>query len=233
VNSDKDFLDDPLFKGLKKFASTSDAQVDLPSDIAYTLRNAGIRSTRQKVVRRSVFTIITASVVLPSLSFAHVLPTPIDNIVKSVVHLVSTPVRVISNVINDPAPTIPAPSGSVTTTPEPATLTPTSEPITPTPTPTPAPTKTLVPQAPAPAPTRTHTETHTETPKTVSPPKPAVGGGEKENEGEGEGEERGIAPTLPKATLPSAPNSKPSIPGGGRSEGHTEGKSSEGEGHDD
>lgn len=215
MKSDKEFLDDPIFAGLKKFAATPTKEVDLPSDLVYTLRNSGIRANRQKVIRRSVFTVIAASVVLPSLSYAHVLPAPIDNVVKSVVHLVAAPVRAISNVINDPAPSLPAPSP----------VAPTPDPVAPTSTPTTSPSGPT--NAPVPVPS------HSQTTKPITPPKPAAGGGGEDDEEESEGSERGAETKLPSSALPSPSATKPSVSGGGHSQERPEGKRTETEGDDD
>ena len=122
MNKSNDLINDPIFKDLRKFAAkqpVSSKSAALPANILNEFRaNAAAPKPafKRRRVTGGVFVLIFAGIALPSLSYANVLPAPISNVVKQVVHsnvvkqvvhFVATPVRVITQVVspteNNPA----------------------------------------------------------------------------------------------------------------------------------
>ncbi len=96
-----DFLNEPLFKELRSFADKSEElQNELPSEILMAFRNASAVNVRKVWLRRSIFTFLALGIALPSLSYAQLLPTPIDNVVKKVSNIVTAPIRVVSETLS-------------------------------------------------------------------------------------------------------------------------------------
>lgn len=139
MNNDKDFANDPLFRDLRKFASKQTGPETMPAELFAAFRDAKATKVRSKWIGRSVIGVLFASVALPSLAAAHVLPAPVENIIHRVVHVVSAPVRVVASVVtSDPIPTTsptPTPTNSAdpVTPPAPVTPAPTTAPVVPTP----------------------------------------------------------------------------------------------------
>jgi len=173
----KDINDDPIFNELKKFAKQSTGPEFMPAEFYEAFRNSKRSKLRSKSFIGTAIGLFVASIALPSLSYAHVLPSPIANVVERVVHVISAPVRALvgtnspapqANVVATPSPTDPATSPAATATQTPSTV------AAPTPHQVVAPTPSAVPR-PAPAP-------HTDLPAPViSNP----GNGENHNENEG------------------------------------------------
>ena len=113
MNKSDDLKNDPIFKDLRKFAAkqpASSKSAALPANILNEFRAhaaAPKPAFKRRRVTGGVFVLIFAGIALPSLSYANVLPAPISNVVKQVVHFVATPVRVITQVVspteNNPA----------------------------------------------------------------------------------------------------------------------------------
>ena len=108
MKDNKDFVTDPIFKELRKFAAAEKQRLHsekIPANLINEFRNAALtpkRKLARKRITTGIFALVFAGIALPSLSYANVLPTPISNAVKQVVHFVSTPVRTIAELINAP-----------------------------------------------------------------------------------------------------------------------------------
>jgi hypothetical protein len=110
MNNDKDFINDPLFKDLRKFASKETGPENMPAELFTEFRNAQARRVRNKWTGRTVIGLVGAAIALPSLSYAHVLPKPIETVINRVTHFVSTPVRVVASVITTEPLSTPSPT---------------------------------------------------------------------------------------------------------------------------
>ena len=103
---DKDFVNDPIFKDLRKFSAKSTGPENMPAEFFQAYREAKVRKIRSKLFIRSLVGIGITAVALPSLSYAHVLPKPIENLVSKVSHIVTAPIRAVASVVSgEPAPT--------------------------------------------------------------------------------------------------------------------------------
>ena len=80
---DKDFVNDPIFKDLRKFSAKSTGPENMPAEFFKAYREAKVRKIRSKLFIRSVVGIGITAVALPSLSYAHVLPKPIENLISN------------------------------------------------------------------------------------------------------------------------------------------------------
>jgi len=80
---DKDFLNDPIFKNLRKFAEKEVVNVRLDEDIREAFRSASPKVSKAKIFRRSIYSVIGITIALPTLSYAHVLPKPIAKVVDT------------------------------------------------------------------------------------------------------------------------------------------------------
>jgi len=106
MSNQMDMNEDPIFKDLRKFAKEQTGPETMPAELFEAFRNAAPKKVRKKWVTGSLFGVLFATIALPSLSYAGVLPDPITKVVEQVVHVLAAPVRVISNVVNpNPAPT--------------------------------------------------------------------------------------------------------------------------------
>ena len=105
MNNDKDFVNDPIFNELRKFSSKSTGPESMPAELFTAFRDAKAKKSRNKWLGRTIVGVGFAAIALPSLSYARVLPKPINNIVVKVGHIVSAPIRaVVSAVSSEPAP---------------------------------------------------------------------------------------------------------------------------------
>jgi hypothetical protein len=222
MNNEKDFSNDPLFKDLRKFAAKQTGPETMPVELFEAFRSAGKTKVRSKWIGRTVIGLILTSVALPSLSYAHVLPTPVSNVVKRVVHLVSAPVRVVASVVvSEPAPTTDLTQATQTPAPVDAPATP------------------AVVQTPVPVATK-----HEEEKKAVNPTSPKKNSSEghedsksesmseaKKSSSKSESDDEGG--TAPK--IPASGTSAPSVSGSGetKSESKSESKSGSSEKSDD
>lgn len=95
---DKDFLNDPIFKNLRKFAEKEVVNVRLDEDIREAFRSASPKVSKAKIFRRSIYSVIGITIALPTLSYAHVLPKPIAKVVEKATHVVIVdPIRAITS----------------------------------------------------------------------------------------------------------------------------------------
>ena len=190
---DKDFVNDPIFKDLRKFSAKTTGPENMPAEFFKAYREGKVRKIRSKLFIRSLVGIGITALALPSLSYAHVLPKPIENLVSKVSHIVTAPIRAVASVVSgEPAPT----ENLISNNPNPSPSENSNE--------TPIPT----PQAPVPASSGTPVVKPSESGKTEHQE-----GGESSNksesskssqDGASEGEEGGIAPKIPSGS-PSAP----------------------------
>jgi hypothetical protein len=112
MNNDKDFINDPLFKDLRKFAAKETGPEHMPAELFTAFRNAQVKRVRNKWTVRTVIGLVGAAIALPTLSYAHVLPKPVENVVNKVTHFVTTPVRIVASVISSDSAVTPTPSPS-------------------------------------------------------------------------------------------------------------------------
>jgi len=175
----KDINDDPIFNELKQFAKQSAGPEFMPAEFYEAFRNAKRSKLRSKSFMGTVIGLLVASIALPSLSYAHVLPNPIASVVERVSHVIAAPVRALVGT-SAPAPSVnvvatPIPSETATASIAAATPTPSAV-VAPTPRQVVAPTPSAAPKAdPAP---------HNAMPS----PSPAIsnpGKGESHSENEG------------------------------------------------
>jgi len=105
MNNDKDFLNDPIFNELRKFGAKQIGPENMPAELFTAFRDAKTKKSINKWLGRTIVGVGFAAIALPSLSYAHVLPKPINNFVVKVGHIVSAPIRaVVSAVSSEPAP---------------------------------------------------------------------------------------------------------------------------------
>jgi hypothetical protein len=219
MNNDKDFINDPLFKELRNFAAKDTGPESMPAELFTAFRVAQSKKVRNKWTLRTVIGLVGVGIALPSLSYAHVLPKPIENVVNRVTHFVSAPVRVVASVITtEPVPT---PSTSPTSSPDP--------------TPTPSgnvPTPTQIPVAPTPKHSVSNgeenkTENHSENKKNGSTEKNSEGSNQSKSESNKSGELESSA--RPVASTPSVASGESSNKSGGESKSSESGSKSGGE----
>ena len=230
----KDINDDPIFNELKQFAKQSAGPEFMPAEFYEAFRNAKRSKLRSKSFMGTVIGLLVASIALPSLSYAHVLPNPIASVVERVSHVIAAPVRALVGT-SAPAPTVnvvatPIPSETATASIAAVTSTPTpSAVVAPTPRQVVVPTPSAAPKAdpaphnamPSPSPAISNPgkgESHSENEGSANQGKPESNKG---NSGESEGKVENSNSNKP-AGAPTAA-SKPAV--GGSSEG--EHKSSE------
>jgi len=184
MNNDKDFLNDPIFRELRKFGSKSFGSENMPAELFTAFREAKVRKIRSKLFTRTLVGIGFAAIALPSLSYAHVLPKPIDDIVSRVGHLITAPIRVVASAVSS----APAPVDNLTNSPTPM---PTGF-INESPTPIPAPTS-AIPSSPMVKPSEHGNSEHqenTDSSNGIEGPKGVL-------ENHSDGEEGAIAPKIP------------------------------------
>ena len=190
---DKDFVNDPIFKDLRKFSAKSTGPENMPAEFFQAYREAKVRKIRSKLLIRSLVGIGITAVALPSLSYAHVLPKPIENLVSKVSHIVTAPIRAVASVVSgEPAPT----ENLISNNPNPSPSENSSENSIPT------------PQAPAPVSSSTPVIKPSESGKTEHHEGEELSNkSESSNSSHAEvsdGEEGGMAPKIPSGS-PSAP----------------------------
>lgn len=216
MNNDKDLSNDPLFKDLRKFAAKQEGPETMPAELFEAFRSAGKTKSRSKWIGRTVIGLILTSVALPSLSYAHVLPTPVANVVKRVVHVVSAPVRVVASVVvSEPAPTTDLTQATQTPAPEPA-----APAVVPTPVPVPTKQEGEKKVALPSSPKKNSSENH-ESSKSESKSESKNESSKSESDDEG-----GAAPKIP-----ASGTSAPKVSGSGESK--SESKSSSSKNNDD
>ena len=110
INPDDLFKDDPIFTSLRSFVvrPTSD---QIPQQLINAFNMHSIDKPRFKYAKRALFAFLAASVVLPSLSYAQLLPNSVDKVVKSVQQVFIAPIKAISelveNLVTTPEPVAP------------------------------------------------------------------------------------------------------------------------------
>ena len=100
MNSEKDFLTDPIFKDLRKFASGKTSSENIPVELLTAFREAKVRNARKKLTNRLIVSALFASVALPSLAAANILPKPVSKIVNKFTSVITAPVRFIATVVS-------------------------------------------------------------------------------------------------------------------------------------
>jgi len=80
MNNDKDFLNDPIFNELRKFGAKQIGPENMPAELFTAFRDAKTKKSINKWLGRTIVGVGFAAIALPSLSYAHVLPKPINNI---------------------------------------------------------------------------------------------------------------------------------------------------------
>ena len=202
MNNDKDFVNDPIFNELRKFSSKSTGPESMPAELFTAFREAKARKIRSKLFTRTLVGVGFAAIALPSLSYAHVLPKPIDDIVSKVGHLITAPIRVVASAVSS----APAPFDNLTNSPTPM---PTGI-INETPTPIPAPTS-AIPSSPIVKPSEHGSSEHQENTDSSS----GIEGPKGVLDGHSDGEEGAVAPKIPSGIAGA-----PAI-GGGSGDGKT------------
>ena len=98
INPDDLFKEDPIFTSLRALAVQPNSD-QIPQDLLSAFNAHTLDQPRIKYGKRTLFALLAASVVLPSLSYAQLLPNPVDQVVKSVQQLVTAPIKSISNLV--------------------------------------------------------------------------------------------------------------------------------------
>ena len=100
MNSEKDFLTDPIFKDLRKFASGKMSSENIPVELLTAFREAKVKKARKKLTNRLIVSALFASAALPSLAAANILPKPVSKIVNKFTSVITAPVRFIATVVS-------------------------------------------------------------------------------------------------------------------------------------
>ena len=100
INPDDLFKDDPIFTSLRSLVvqPTSD---QIPQQLINAFKMHSIEKPRFKYTKRALFAFLAASLVLPSLSYAQLLPNSVDKVVKSVQQVLIAPIKAISELVVD------------------------------------------------------------------------------------------------------------------------------------
>jgi len=237
----KDINDDPIFNELKKFAKQSTGPEFMPAEFYEEFRNSKRSKLRSKSFMGTVIGLLVASIALPSLSYAHVLPSPIANVVVRVAHVIAAPVRALVgtsapapsvNVVATQTPSDTATASVATTSPTPSTV------VAPTPrqvvavTPSATPKADPAPHTAMPTPVISNLgkgEGHSENEGSKSEGAKSEGKSESGHSNSGENEGKSENSNSNKPASVQNPVSKPAVGGSKESEHKSSGKSEKGE----
>ena len=110
INPDDLFKYDPIFTSLRSMV-VQPISDQIPQQLISAFNMHNIDKPRFKYAKRALFAFLAASVVLPSLSYAQLLPNSVDKVVKSVQQVIIAPIKAISelveNLVTTPAPVSP------------------------------------------------------------------------------------------------------------------------------
>ena len=91
--NDLDFVNDPIFKSLRKFASHDGSADPMPPEVREGFRN-GVRSARKRRhAWRGAFGAGLMIIAFPTLAAANILPHPIQHFVESVNRVITLPIH--------------------------------------------------------------------------------------------------------------------------------------------
>lgn len=118
-----DFVSQPLFAALREFAETPAAPTPIPVLLLEEFNASQKRAIRRKKLRAGSGALFGVAILIPSLAYAGVLPTPVSRMVQRVFNVVSLPIHIpsVSLPSEGPSPTAPNSVGLIpgSTTPAP------------------------------------------------------------------------------------------------------------------
>ncbi len=117
TNPDDLFSEDPIFTSLRALAVQPNSD-QIPQHLISAFNAHSLDQPRIKYGKRALFALLVAIVVLPSLSYAQLLPNAVDQVVKRVQQILIAPIKTISNLVvnlvTTPEPISPTTTGQNT-----------------------------------------------------------------------------------------------------------------------
>ena len=117
-----DFVSQPLFTALREFAETPVAPTPIPVLLLEVFNASQKRAIRRKKLRVGSGALFGVAILIPSLAYAGVLPTPVSRMVQRVFNVVALPIQIpsLSLPIEKPSQPVPNPLGLTPGTDTPA-----------------------------------------------------------------------------------------------------------------
>ena len=95
--NDLDFVNDPIFKSLRKFASSDDSEKSMPPQVREGFRNGARSARKRRHAWRGAFGAGLIIIAFPTLATANILPHPIQHFVESVNRVITSPIHKLIN----------------------------------------------------------------------------------------------------------------------------------------
>ena len=100
-----DLGSEPIFAALREFSSAPDKPIAVPVLLLEAFNASQKRVSRQRKVRAGTGALFGVAVLIPSLAYAGVLPSPVSRIVQHVFNVISLPIQIPSIATPSPSPT--------------------------------------------------------------------------------------------------------------------------------
>ena len=91
--NDLDFVNDPIFKSLRDFASHDGSTDPMPPEVREGFRNGAIRARKRRHAWRGAFGAGLMIIAFPTLATANILPHPIQHFVETVNRVITSPIH--------------------------------------------------------------------------------------------------------------------------------------------
>ena len=93
--NDLDFVNDPIFKSLRKFASHDGSQDPMPPEVREGFRNGARSARKRRYTWRGVLGAGLMIIAFPTLATANILPHPFQHFVETVNRVITSPIHIL------------------------------------------------------------------------------------------------------------------------------------------